>query len=65
LIAFFSSSHVNFIGNSVYTFRIYVKRCSIILHLPNVALLGRRVGDVPSKGVLAKWFNVRWTLKRH
>ena len=34
LIAFFSSSHVNFIGSTVYTLRIYVKKCSVFVHLP-------------------------------
>jgi len=42
LIAFFSSSHVNFIGNTVYTVRIYVKWRSIFIHLPNVAAHWRR-----------------------
>ena len=60
LIAFFSSSHVNFIGNTVYTFRIYVKRCSNILHhLPNGHLEFRRVSDVNSEVWFAQLFVVR------
>ena len=50
-ITFFVSSHVNFIVNSVYTVRIYVKGV-LVSFSPNVCLHGRRY-TVPCKALFA------------